>query len=223
MAAEADGFEGERRRMLERIEELFARTARETGGLAVSPAVRGALLSVPRHEFVPVEGRPRAHADRPLAIGHRQTISQPFIVALMTELLALEPGHRVLEIGTGSGYQTAVLARLVAGVWTIEIVPALGREAAATLARLGCGNVHTRIGDGYAGWPEAAPFDRIVVTAAPDHVPRALVEQVQPGGRMVIPVGGCDEQDLLVVAKHADGRSTTQTVIPVRFVPLTRQ
>lgn len=223
MAADAaDGFENDRQRMVARIDEMLAQTSGETGGLLLSAPVRAALLAVPRHEFVPVQSREAAYANRPLGIGQGQTISQPYIVALMTELLVLRPDSRVLEIGTGSAYQAAVLSRLTAGVWTIEIVPALGREAAAVLARLGYANVHARIGDGYAGWPEAAPFDAVIVTAAPDHVPPALIEQLKPGGRLVIPVGGRDEQVLLVVSKGADGRATTETVIPVRFVPLTR-
>jgi protein-L-isoaspartate(D-aspartate) O-methyltransferase len=162
-----------------------------------------------------------AYANRPLPIGRGQTISQPYIVALMTELMQVKPGDRVLEIGTGSGYQAAVLSALVREVYSIEIVPELGRSAAETLARLGYRNVVTRIGDGYQGWPEHAPYDAIIVTAAPNHVPPALVAQLTPGGRLVIPVGELI-QNLMVVAKAADGTTTSTRIIPVRFVPLTR-
>jgi protein-L-isoaspartate(D-aspartate) O-methyltransferase len=159
-----------------------------------------------------------------LPIGEGQTISQPFIVALMTELLALTPGARVLEVGTGSGYQAAVLAELGAKVYSIEIVPALAARARAALDAAGYRAVETRVGDGYRGWPDAAPFDSIIVTAAPDHVPSALVEQLKPGGRMVIPVGATSwGQDLLLIRKEADGRTVTKRTLPVRFVPLTRE
>jgi protein-L-isoaspartate(D-aspartate) O-methyltransferase len=180
-----------------------------------------ALRTVPRHEFVPAAQSPDAYANRPLPIGSGQTISQPYIVALMTELMQLKSTDRVLEIGTGSGYQAAVLSPLVREVYSIEIVPELGQRAAGTLARLGYRNVVTRIGDGYQGWPEHAPFDAIIVTAAPDHVPPALIAQLTPGGRLVIPVGE-GVQNLMVVAKAADGTTTSTRIIPVRFVPLTR-
>jgi protein-L-isoaspartate(D-aspartate) O-methyltransferase len=163
-----------------------------------------------------------AYDDRPLPIDHGQTISQPFIVALMTELLEPEPGDRVLEVGTGSGYQAAILARLVARVYTIEIIEPLAERAAERLARLGYHNVETRLGDGYHGWPEAAPFDAIVVTAAADHVPPPLVEQLRAGGRMVIPVGDrFSVQQLLLIEKTADDEVRTRQLLPVRFVPLT--
>jgi protein-L-isoaspartate(D-aspartate) O-methyltransferase len=180
------------------------------------------MEKVPRHEFVPNEERHAAYRNRPLPIGHGQTISQPFMVALMTDLLRLAPHHRVLEVGTGSGYQAAILAGLAKEVYSIEIVEPLGREAAATLARLGFGNIKTRIGDGYQGWPEHQPYDAIVVTAAPDHVPQALVSQLAPGGRMVIPVGNFD-QELMLIEKKADGTTTSSSVVPVRFVPLVRE
>jgi protein-L-isoaspartate(D-aspartate) O-methyltransferase len=179
------------------------------------------MRNVPRHEFVPKEERRAAYRNRPLPIGHGQTISQPFIVALMTDLLRLKADSRVLEVGTGSGYQAAVLAVLAGEVYSIEIVEALGLRASRTLKRLGFANVETKIGDGYAGWPEHAPYDGIIVTAAPDHVPPALVEQLKPGGRLVIPVGGLS-QDLIVIEKQPDGRTTSKEVIPVRFVPMTR-
>ena len=163
----------------------------------------------------------RAYRNRPLSIGSGQTISQPFIVALMTDLLAVKPDDVVLEIGTGSGYQTAVLAELAGAVYSIEIVASLGKQAAATLARLGYGNVHTRIGDGYQGWAEHGPYNSIIVTAAPDHVPPALVEQLKPGGRLVIPVGKL-AQELMVITKNEDGTTTRKEIVPVQFVPLTR-
>ena len=171
---------------------------------------------------MPAELRHRAYSDRPLPIGHAQTISQPYIVALMTEALRLSADSRVLEIGTGSGYQAAVLALLARHVYSIEIVPELAHRAAATLARLNVANVTTRAGDGYYGWPAAAPFDGIVVTAAGSHVPPPLVKQLKPGGRMVIPVGTAFAvQYLMLVEKGTDGRVRTRQLLPVRFVPLT--
>jgi protein-L-isoaspartate(D-aspartate) O-methyltransferase len=166
---------------------------------------------------------PFAYENRPLPIGEGQTISQPYIVALMTDLLDPKPTDRVLEVGTGSGYQAAVLAELVGKVYTIEIVEPLAKRARQILEQLGYSNVETRIGDGYNGWPEAAPFDSIIVTAAPAEIPRALIDQLRPGGRMVIPVGGSrDVQDLLLVEKRADGTAVTKRTLTVRFVPLTR-
>jgi protein-L-isoaspartate(D-aspartate) O-methyltransferase len=197
--------------------------AAQTGRTHLSPRVRQAMAAVARHRFVPEALRLSAYANRSLPIGEGQTISQPFIVALMTELLDTEPGDRVLEVGTGSGYQTAVLAECVGRVFTIEIVPVLGEHAAATLSELGYRNVEARIGDGYQGWPQAAPFDRIIVTAAPDHVPQPLIDQLRPGGRMVIPVGPPgQEQELLLITKQLDGGTVTQAKVPVRFVPLVR-
>jgi protein-L-isoaspartate(D-aspartate) O-methyltransferase len=205
------------------IEDDMRGTAPDTGRSALSPAVRRALETVPRERFVPSSLARYAYDNRPLPIGEDQTISQPFIVALMTELLEPKPGDRVLEVGTGSGYQAAVLAECVAQVYTIEILAPLAERARGTLDAAGYRNVETRTGDGYLGWPEAAPFDGILVTAAPDHVPPALVEQLKPGARMVIPVGprGLTQQ-LLVVRKEADGRTVTRRTILVRFVPLTR-
>jgi protein-L-isoaspartate(D-aspartate) O-methyltransferase len=185
-----------------------------------SAAVLAAMSKVPRHEFVPVRWRDEAYADHPLPIGEGQTISQPYIVALMTELAAVGPGARVLEVGTGSGYQAAVLATLGAEVWSIEIVESLARSAQATLARLGYDRVRTRTGDGYQGWPEAAPFEAIVVTAAPPEVPAALLAQLAPGGRLVIPVGSA-EQELQVHERTADG-VRVRRITPVRFVPMVR-
>jgi protein-L-isoaspartate(D-aspartate) O-methyltransferase len=183
-----------------------------------SPAVLAAMRKVPRHAFVPPEQAGRAYLDRPLPIGHEQTISQPYIVALMTELAAVGKGARVLEIGTGSGYQAAVLAELGAKVYSIEIVEPLGRQAAATLQRLGYETIETRIGDGYRGWPEAAPFDAIVVTAAPPTVPQPLLRQLAPGGRLVVPVGD-DSQELKVITRTGE-TWTERNVAPVRFVPM---
>jgi protein-L-isoaspartate(D-aspartate) O-methyltransferase len=188
------------------------------------PKVLAAMREVPRHLFVPADQRPSAYEDRPLPIGHGQTISQPYIVALMTELARPKPSDRALEIGTGSGYQAAVLSKLVAEVDTIEILEPLAAEAKARLAQLGCANVITRTGDGYGGWPEKAPFDLIIVTAAPDHVPPALVEQLKPGGRLVIPVGAVfSVQELVVIEKDASGKTRTEHIAPVRFVPLRRK
>jgi protein-L-isoaspartate(D-aspartate) O-methyltransferase len=211
----------ERREMVDEINALAALAARQIGRAGIDARVLDAMEKVPRHEFVPAAQRPAAYRNRPLAIGSGQTISQPFIVALMTDLLELEDTDSVLEIGTGCGYQSAVLAEIVRDVYTIEIVEDLGKCAADTLARLGYANVHTRIGDGYVGWPEHAPFDAIIVTAAPDHVPPALIEQLKPGGRLVIPVGK-RSQELLVIVKNADGSTTRREVVPVQFVPLTR-
>ena len=182
------------------------------------PGVVGAMTDVPRHLFVPDSKQDQAYVDSPVSIGSGQTISQPYIVALMTSLLELEKGDRVLEIGTGSGYQAAVLARLVDEVYTIEIREALGRRAEKTLAELGFKNVHVRIGDGYKGWPEKAPFDGIIVTAAPERIPEPLLDQLKLGGRLVIPVGAFF-QDLLVITKTPDGFEERK-VAPVRFVPM---
>jgi protein-L-isoaspartate(D-aspartate) O-methyltransferase len=175
---------------------------------------------VPRHLFVPESVRPFAYADRPLPIGHGQTISQPFIVAYMTDVLGVARTHRVLEIGTGSGYQAAVLAHLAREVYTVEIVPELARRASALLDSLGYSNVYVREGDGYAGWAEHAPFDRIIVTAAPEQVPQPLIDQLANGGRLVIPVG-TSEQWLTLIEKTTNGVTQRRT-IPVRFVPFTR-
>ena len=185
-------------------------------------AVLGAMLTVPRHLFVPETHRDRAYGDHPLPIGHGQTISQPYIVAFMTELLEIEPGDRVLEVGTGSGYQAAVASMLADSVFTVEIVPELAAEAESRLERLGYRDVDVRSGDGYFGWEEHAPYDAIFVTAAAGHVPPPLVQQLVPGGRMAIPVGGPFQlQNLVLVEKAADGTVTTRSVLPVQFVPLT--
>ena len=186
------------------------------------PAVLGALRTVPRHLFVPLPLRPHAYEDRPLAIGWDQTISQPYIVASMTEEAHVEPGSRVLEIGTGSGYQAAVLAEITPHVFSIEIKPSLAKRAAHALREAGYETVKTREGDGYDGWPEEAPFDAILVTAAAPHVPPPLVRQLKLGGRMVIPVGSAFAvQDLVLVTKDEDGTVRTHSLYAVRFVPLT--
>jgi protein-L-isoaspartate(D-aspartate) O-methyltransferase len=180
------------------------------------------MRRVPRHLFVPEEYQDLAYRNSPLLIGHKQTISQPFIVAHMSELLELEPGHKVLEIGTGSGYQAAVLGELCHHVYTIEIVVPLGKKAEKLLKELGYTQVQVRIGNGYEGWPEAAPFDRIIVTCAPEKIPQALLDQLAPGGRMVIPVGGQYETQYMVeVTKDKKGRISKKEHYPVRFVPMT--
>lgn len=200
---------------------MYADTARETGLAAMSPAVRAAMGKVERHRLVPPGQASAAYRNRPLPIGNGQTISQPYIVALSTDLLDLKPGDAVLEVGTGSGYQAAVLAEIAVRVYSIELIPSLGNEARKRLEELGYGNIELRIGDGYKGWPEKAPFDAIVVTAAAPQVPPALVAQLKPGGRMAIPVGGEGEiQHLKLITKRADGGYDERRVLPVRFVPL---
>lgn len=184
--------------------------------------VLGAMRRVPRHLFVPREYEDLAYTDQPLPIGLDQTISQPYIVALMTELLALKRDQKVLEIGTGSGYQAAVLAEMADSVWTIEILEPLATSARNRLQSLGYGNVHVRHGDGYAGWSEHAPFDRIIVTAAAEEIPNPLLEQLKDGGKMVIPVGAKFAIQNLVLVEKRDGRITKTNVTAVRFVPLTR-
>ena len=183
--------------------------------------VLAAMRAVPRHEFVPNRFRGEAYNDGPLPIGHGQTVSQPYVVALMTEQIQPQPQHRVLEIGTGSGYQAAVLSGLVAEIYSIEIVEPLANTARATLQRLGYKNIHVKAADGYKGWPEHAPFDSIIVTCAPDHVPQPLVEQLKESGRMVIPVGPRLAQELYVLTK-VNGRLRQTALLDVRFVPMTR-
>jgi protein-L-isoaspartate(D-aspartate) O-methyltransferase len=220
-AADAQDYAAQRARLVLEVDATYAATRAETGLPAMSPAVRAALGKVERHRFVPAAQQSLAYRNHPLPIGSGQTISQPYIVALSTDLIAPQAGQRVLEIGTGSGYQAAMLAEIVAQVYSIELVPSLGKEAAARLRALGYANVEVRIGDGYAGWPEQAPFDAIVVTAAAPRVPQALVDQLKPGGRMVIPVGASHEaQELLLLVKRADGSVEKRSVLPVRFVPL---
>ncbi len=199
---------------------LMVRNQIERRGIR-DEAVLRAMRNVPREQFVPASERSRAHSDRPLPIDEGQTISQPYIVALMSSLARITPGQRVLEIGTGSGYQAAVLAELEAEVWSIELLPGLGARAEATLRDLGYDRIHLRVGDGYLGWPEAAPFDRIVVTAAPPEIPQALLDQLAPGGRLVAPVGPDPwSQRLVVAARGEDGEIEMQDHGGVAFVPM---
>jgi protein-L-isoaspartate(D-aspartate) O-methyltransferase len=222
-SAAQDWHSAQRARMVAEIASLARETSGATGRPTLSEAVMTAMGTVPRHRFVPAPLEVFAYKNQPLPIGEGQTISQPFLVALMTDLLDPKPGDTVLEVGTGSGYQAAVLASLVAKVYTIEIVEPLGRRAMHLLEELGYRNVEVRIGDGYNGWPEAAPFDSIVVTAAPVDIPKQLVYQLKPGGRMVIPASGSsDWQYLLLVEKQPDGTVTMKRTLPVRFVPLKR-
>ena len=207
--------------MVAEVESMYADTRSETGLNAMSPAVRAALGKVERHRLVPPAQAGAAYRNHPLPIGSGQTISQPYIVALSTDVLQIDSNSVVLEIGTGSGYQAAVLAELVRQVYSIELIDSLGKTAAARLAELGYKNVEVRVGDGYQGWPEKAPFDAVVVTAAAPQVPPALIAQLRTGGRMVIPVGGtADIQYLKVLTKRADGGYDEKRVLPVRFVPL---
>jgi protein-L-isoaspartate(D-aspartate) O-methyltransferase len=207
--------------MVAEVDAMYADTRAETGLAAMSPAVRNALGKVERHRLVPPGEVSRAYRNHPLPIGSGQTISQPYIVALSADLLNPKSGDVVLEVGTGSGYQAAVLAEIVSRVFSIELIEELGRTAAKRLEELGYGNIEVKIGDGYAGWPEKGPFDGIVVTAAAPFVPPALVGQLKTGGRMVIPVGGAgDMQYLKVLVKRADGAVDEKRVLAVRFVPL---
>jgi len=211
----------QRARMVAEIEAIYAETRSLTGLPGMSPGVRAALAKVERHRLVPPPQRALAYGNHPLPIGAGQTISQPYIVALSTDLIAPAPHHSVLEVGTGSGYQAAVLAEIVARVYSIELIESLGREAERRLRELGYRNIEIRIGDGYKGWPEKGPFDAIVVTAAAPRVPEALLEQLKPGGRMVIPVGDSGEtQELVLITKDDQGHTRHRNVLPVRFVPL---
>jgi len=220
--AAAEDFASERRRMTLEIAALARETRAETGKPAFDERVMAVMGKVPRHEFVPAEQLPYAYRNRPLPIGHGQTISQPYIVALMTDLARVEPGHKVLEIGTGSGYQAAVMAQLASAVYTIEIVEPLGLRARQRLQRLGYDNVEVRLSDGYYGWEEHAPYDAILVTAAASHIPPPLIRQLKPGGRIVIPVGAAFMvQQLMLVEKNRDGTVSTRQILPVAFVPLT--
>ena len=206
-------FAAERERMVS--EQLVRRGIHD-------PRVLATMRKVPREEFIPADLRDEAYADGPLPLGEEETISQPYIVGLMTELLRPQPGDRVFEVGTGSGYQAAILAELVAEVYTVEIDQRLARQAEATLQRHHCSNVHVKAGDGYKGWPEHAPFDCIIVTCALDHVPRPLIEQLKERGRMVIPVGERGAQELYLLEKR-NGELTRQSVLPVIFVPMKRE
>jgi protein-L-isoaspartate(D-aspartate) O-methyltransferase len=208
--------------MIADIEATAAAVGPVGGRAGLSETTLKVLAEVPRHLFVPDELRRDAYENRPLPIGYGQTISQPYIVAVMTDLLACEPTNKVLEVGTGSGYQAAVLRRIETRVFSIEIIEPLARSAAARLERLGFADVRVRTGDGYYGWPDEAPFDRIIITAAASHIPPPLIEQLRPGGRMLIPVGGpFAVQELMMVEKRADGSLITRHLLPVKFVPLT--
>ncbi len=222
LPVEADDYTDRRSDMIKDIQQSVAETRHYLDKDELDPRVMEVLAKVPRHEFVPDSQKEYAYQNRPLPIGYGQTISQPYIVALMTDLIEIKADYKVLEIGTGSAYQAAVLSELVDSVYSIEVVKELGEQAAERLKRLHYDNVYTRIGDGYYGWPEAAPFDAILVTAAASHVPPPLIKQLKPGGRMVIPVGSrFMTQQLLFVEKAEDGTVSTRQVLPVVFVPLT--
>lgn len=213
--ARAPDFPAARERM---VEEQLVGPGRDITDARVLDALR----QVPRHELVPEADRPHAYEDRALPIGFGQTISQPYIVAFMSQKLEPQPTDRILEVGTGSGYQAAVLSQLVQEVFTIEIIEPLAERAAADLKRIGCANIVVRYGDGSHGWPEAAPFDAIIVACAPEHVPQALAHQLNDGGRMIIPIGPIDHQELVLLRKHGSFLEKTN-VLPVRFVPMTGQ
>ncbi len=222
VSAAGEEWAERRARLVDEIADDVRMTAGYLGRKRLDPRVMNAMGKVLRHEFVPENERRYAYENRPLPIGYGQTISQPYIVAIMTELIEPEPDHVVLEVGTGSGYQAAVLAELVETVCTIEIIPQLADRARRDLERRGYRNVRTREGDGYYGWKECGPFDGIVVTAGASHVPPPLIEQLKPGGRLIIPVGSRFlTQQLLLVEKDEDGAVTTRQILPVRFVPLT--
>jgi protein-L-isoaspartate(D-aspartate) O-methyltransferase len=217
-----DEYAHARQALIREIEHYVRDTSLYIDREALDPRVMTAINSVPRHEFVQQQHLPLAYANRPLPIGYGQTISQPYIVALMTDLIKPQPDDRVLELGTGSGYQAAVLAEVTEHVYSMEIIEALGKQAGERLVRLEYDNITTRIGDGYYGWEEYAPFDKIVVTAAASHIPPPLVQQLKPGGIMVIPVGSSFlTQQLLLVEKEPDGQVLTRQIAPVKFVPLT--
>ncbi len=221
-AADEDAYATRRQALLRDIERDVRDTAEFINRRQLDPRVLGAMATVPRHEFVRAQDRDLAYENRPLPIGHGQTISQPYIAAIMTDLLDLQPGCRVLEVGTGSGYQAAVLAEICDEVFTIEIIEPLGAQAQERLQRLGYEGVEVRVGDGYYGWPEREPFDGILVTAVASHIPPPLLRQLKPGGRMVLPVGTrFTTQQLVLVQKHADGKVSTRQLLPVAFVPLT--
>ncbi len=209
-----------RQMMVDLIASHTEATKELTGVARMSARTLSAMADVPRHEFVPAEIRAYAHADGPLPIGHDKTISQPFIAALMTELLEIDSSHAVLEIGTGLGYHTAVLARLAAHVYTVEYVAELAEQAAQRLNGPGCANISMRTGNGYNGWPDHAPYDRIMVAAAPELIPPALLQQLEPGGRMVIPAGLGEAQQLMVVDKDMDGKITSREILAVRFAAM---
>ncbi|MBT8124547.1 MAG: protein-L-isoaspartate(D-aspartate) O-methyltransferase [Gammaproteobacteria bacterium] len=221
LTAEED-YALKRENMIRAIEADVAATSIYLDKKALDPRVMEAMNTVPRHALVPIRYRSKAYLNRPLPIGYGQTISQPYIVAIMTDLLNPQPEHKVLEVGTGSGYQAAIFSRLVQQVYTIEIIEELGMRATKDLAELGYDNIQVRISDGYYGWEQHAPFDGVIVTAAASHVPPPLIQQLKPGGRMIIPVGSSFlTQQLLLIVKDDEGNVTTRQILPVRFVPLT--
>jgi protein-L-isoaspartate(D-aspartate) O-methyltransferase len=213
----ADPFEELRQQMIAVIAAQAVFSAGETGKAAIAPRVLEAMAKLPRHDFVPAEIRPYAYADSPLPIGCSKTISQPFIVALMTDLLDLKPEDRVLEVGTGLGYHAAILSALVQRVYSVELIEELAQQAKQRLARQRCANVELRVGNGYYGWPEHAPFDKVMVAAGAELVPPPLLQQLKPGGRMVIPTGLPDSQQLTLVEKDAGGRIKMKEILRVRF------
>jgi protein-L-isoaspartate(D-aspartate) O-methyltransferase len=218
----ADDYSRQRQQMVADIQVMVSDTRSYIGKAALDDRVMAAMSKVPRHELMPDEIKSHAYVNSAMPIGENQTISQPYIVALMTDLAAVDKNSKVLEIGTGSGYQAAVLAELVDHVYTIEIIEVLGRRAEEDLRRLGYENITVRIGDGYHGWPEHAPFDAILVTAAIENAPEALIEQLKPGGKMVIPLGRQHSaQTLTVIEKNPDGEISYNKILPVGFVPLT--
>lgn len=217
-----DDYALQRETMIRAIEADVGATSIYIKKEALDPRVMEAMNTVPRHALVPINQRSHAYLNRPLPIGYGQTISQPYIVAIMTDLLNPQREHKILEVGTGSGYQAAILSRLVRQVYTVEVIEALGKRAKSDLAELGYDNIQTRIGDGYYGWKQHAPFDGIVVTAAASHVPPPLIQQLKPGGRIIIPVGSRFlTQQLLLIVKDEGGNLTTRQILPVLFVPLT--
>lgn len=221
-AQAGESFQDSRENMIRLIEADVRYTSEYLKQSILDARVLDAMARVPRHEFVSPDLVDQAYENRPLPIGHGQTISQPYIVAIMTDLLDIEADHRILEIGTGSGYQAAVLAELNTRVWSIEIIPALGQQAQTRLQHLGYENIDVRIGDGYYGWPEHAPFDAIIVTAAANHIPPPLLQQLKPGGKMIIPVGSqFSTQQLILITRGENDEFITRQVLPVRFVPLT--
>jgi len=213
----AEYFEGQRLEMVAAVRAIADHVADELGKTALDERVLRAMAKVPRHEFVPVEVQRYAYLNRPIPIGFDKTISQPFMVAVMTDLLELKPDDVVLEIGTGLGYQAALLAELAGRVYSVEIIDELAQQAIQRLKRQGYTNVEVRIGNGYAGWPEHAPFDKVIVAAAPDLIPPPLLNQLRAGGRMVIPVGLLGAQQLVMVEKDLNGRVTTKEIMPVAF------
>ena len=214
-------YAGLRREMVEQIARHAQLAGHETGKAVLSEKVMDVMLSVPRHEFVPVELRAFAYTDSPLPIGYEKTISQPFIVALMTDLLDLQAQDRILEVGTGLGYQASILAKLVERVYSMEILDELADGASRRLTEQGAINVEVRVGDGSKGWPEHAPFDKILVAAAPDLIPTSLLSQLKPGGKMVIPAGIENAQQLMLVEKNEKGQLSVEEILPVRFSSLT--